>query len=734
MNSLSEWGGRTQENNQANYALVTADAKTLAVRAKRGVALTDDEWDVVEGAGLGEGFDTVYPLKSYVGTSRLATKTAERQESARWEATQKADTAARLAKEQQEKQAKEQQRRSRALAMLKHIPQPDTKEAWASIGYALRQIKFAPTTSADLFDWCATYSLEECGALWESPIPSDTGTIFNLARQHGWADTGRAALIWNQCRVVNPTSVGYEGAYLNAHHGTSDGLRWYASGATTSLDPLGFDINNRWLVIPCWEGDELQTLQFISPEGVKHTLPDADYGDGFFTVGEISENETVYVCPEIEQAWALHHVTRCAAVVCFDADRMQAVAKILRTKLSTLPLVFVAARGDEDKAADAATTFNGQSIALYSDDIDFDSAEAYAEEHGTDTLTALLGHTKPPPLRFKPLDTVALCDAPPVSWRVRGVLPATGLATIYGAISSGKSFLAIDLACAIAGGEDWFGLRVKQAPVFYVYLEAKEGLGKRLKAWSLQNNKPVPNEFHPLTAPFNLLAPTDVLDLSVSVNVHDAKVIIIDTLNRAAPGADENSSTGMGAIIKASERLQDLTGALVLLIHHTGKDASKGLRGHSSLGGALDTAIEVFKSEKGRSWGVVKTKDDSPIADKPFRLEIIRTGQDEDGEEVTSCAVISGVEGSPKPTGPALRANQAIALDVLTDALSKSPHIEKGGAPAGKPCVDYTEALELVAAELQCEVKNQKPRARIAVESLIGMGTLHVADGWLWAD
>jgi RecA-family ATPase len=53
-------------------------------------------------------------------------------------------------------------------------------------------------------------------------------------------------------------------------------------------------------------------------------------------------------------------------------------------------------------------------------------------------------------------------------------------------------------------------------------------------------------------------------------------VIVIDTLNQASPAADENSSQDMGIIIKHLKLLQEMTGGIVLIIHHTGKNTSQG--------------------------------------------------------------------------------------------------------------------------------------------------------------
>jgi putative DNA primase/helicase len=71
-----------------------------------------------------------------------------------------------------------------------------------------------------------------------------------------------------------------------------------------------------YLVVPCWMGDKLQTLQFIPPEkGDKLNLPKASFNDGFFTVGKITDK--VYLCEGIGQAWAINKATGAAAIVCF---------------------------------------------------------------------------------------------------------------------------------------------------------------------------------------------------------------------------------------------------------------------------------------------------------------------------------------------------------------------------------------------------------------------------------
>lgn len=208
--------------------------------------------------------------------------------------------------------------------------------------------------------------------------------------------------------------------------------------------------------------------------------------------------------------------------------------------------------------------------------------------------------------------------------------------------------------------------------------------------------------------------------------------MIIDTLNRAAPGADENSSVDMGNLIAASKRLQSLVGGLVLLVHHTGKDTTKGLRGHSSLYAALDGAIEVTHTDTRRAWSVAKSKDDVTGDAHPFKLVIVPVGIDGESEEVTSCVAVPDESAEAfQRKKPALGKNQKIARDVLGEPLRKSPHVGKEGAPVARPCIDYSEAVELVAERMPVDAKHRKQSAVRAIASLVANGYLGMKGDWV---
>lgn len=279
--------------------------------------------------------------------------------------------------------------------------------------------------------------------------------------------------------------------------------------------------------------------------------------------------------------------------------------------------------------------------------------------------------------RFAPQTAASLEVMTGQQWRIKGVLPAEGIAAVYGPSASGKSFLALEAAAAIAEGRAFFGHTTKPAPVLYVGLEGEGGYRGRTLAWERHHGRPMPDNAGFLLAPFRLTSPQDVADLAAVCP--QGCVVFIDTLNRAAPGMDENSSRDMSNVIEGAKQLQRQIGGLVVLIAHTGKDATKGLRGHSSLFAALDAAILVSRDGDVRSWQLDKAKDGKDGVEHRFKLQVVSLGTDEDGDELTSCVV----EPNESPQVPGrnrpLTANQQLGMDTFNEAIKSVSGIEGGG-------------------------------------------------------
>ena len=345
-----------------------------------------------------------------------------------------------------------------------------------------------------------------------------------------------------------------------------------------------------------------------------------------------------------------------------------------------------------------------------------------------------------PPKQYRVLTAEDLAAMPPIRWRIRGVLPEEGLAAIYGPSGSGKSFLALDALGAVASGREWFGHRTRQCPVAYVALEGEAGIAQRVQAYATMHGQ-APAALRFVAAPFALMDLGDVHALADAIRSAGGAdgVTVIDTLNRAAPGADENDSRDMGALIAGAKDLQAALGGLVLLIHHTGKDATRGLRGHSSLHAALDAAIQVSRDADRREWVVAKSKDGRDGASHSFTLEPVELGEDDDGERITSAvvAVVQSDAGAKRTALPAGGTNQRVAWDALGEALRKAGDVRPSGAPDalpyGRPAVSVETGAAAVAARLVgVDEKRRRERALSAIQGLAAKGLLCHAEGWLW--
>lgn len=325
--------------------------------------------------------------------------------------------------------------------------------------------------------------------------------------------------------------------------------------------------------------------------------------------------------------------------------------------------------------------------------------------------------------RFKFLTADDLRGMPPLRWRVRGVLPAVGLAALFGPSASGKSFLAFDLATAIAEGRPlWFECRVQPAAVLYICLEGEAGLSLRARAWEVRHQRKVPDGLRMMMPPFNLTDLSSVHELAALIP--SSAVVFIDTLNRAAPTADENSSKDMGEILEAAKLLQSLIQGLVVLVHHTGKDASRGLRGHSSFFAACDAVVEVSRGEDFREWKVSKSKDGADGGSNSFDLEVIELATDEFGDAITSCVIVQN--DAPEPRDKPLTARQSDGLSTFHSAAALVGVLTNAGKFDGLHVDQWRDAFY---AKCTADSNNAKRVAFQRVrDDLVKLGRLTVDD------
>lgn len=277
---------------------------------------------------------------------------------------------------------------------------------------------------------------------------------------------------------------------------------------------------------------------------------------------------------------------------------------------------------------------------------------------------------------------------------VQGVLTRGGASVLYGESNSGKTFFATDLALHIAAGLEWRGKRVDKGGVVYCALEGGIGFRNRVAAW--RTDKELEGYAIPFAAiqqPLNLADPQAdvealieaVLTAASAIDVPLA-LIVIDTLSRALAGGNENDSADMGALVMCMDMIRQRTGAAVLFIHHSGKDAAKGARGHSLLRAAIDTEIEVTADQQGaRAATIVKQRELSKGDVFPFTLRVVELGENRHGEAVTTC-VVEQSDVAPA-SGKKLSGHRGDAFRVLSNLIASTGQTGHPACPSGCPSV-----------------------------------------------
>ncbi|GKQ73966.1 hypothetical protein KAM447_04740 [Aeromonas caviae] len=260
---------------------------------------------------------------------------------------------------------------------------------------------------------------------------------------------------------------------------------------------------------------------------------------------------------------------------------------------------------------------------------------------------------------------------------IKGLLPAECTSSIYGPSGSYKSFLAISWACHIATGKSWDGRRVEKGAVIYVVGEGGTGVPRRIKAWENTHGEDAAN-LCCVNQPVFVAAPLQVEQLRLAAeHVKQATglpvaLIVIDTLARCFGGADENKASDMGAFIAGCDAVKAATGATVLVVHHSGKDETKGARGSSSFRAALDAEFLVKRETVGAKALVLtctKQKDAEEAESRAYDLNDRFLYTDDDGEDVTSLVVsANGREpiDEEELAEPALSANHQAMYEAIS--------------------------------------------------------------------
>jgi len=348
----------------------------------------------------------------------------------------------------------------------------------------------------------------------------------------------------------------------------------------------------------------------------------------------------------------------------------------------------------------------------------------------------------------------------PVEWLIESIIPRRAFVALYAPPASFKSFIALDIAEAVATGRDWMGYRVpKKGAVLYIAGEGHGGMGARVKACKIQNNSPDGANLYVIRAQINIRSSQEDFDaLIAAINELIAEIdeplelIILDTLMRMSGGGfNENSSEDMGGFITQAGKIQAIYLCAMLLIHHSGKDITKGLRGHSSLLGAVDTELEIQRQDS-----VINSADTSVVGNAILTVTKQKDGADsitvgievvnvEIGESALGFEIITSLAVRPNPEIANSRpkgtknnsgsgGNQKIELDSLYKAIKSkgSYRVVDGSSRFGVSLDDWKDefwSMKGCTEDDKAAFKKAWLRAR---ERLVAVNKVVIGSGWVW--
>lgn len=250
---------------------------------------------------------------------------------------------------------------------------------------------------------------------------------------------------------------------------------------------------------------------------------------------------------------------------------------------------------------------------------------------------------------FFTVDGLSEAERQPPEFLVDGMIPV-GLSFLSGAPKTRKSFLALQLAAAVASGESFLGQRTKQCSVCYLDLEgSKSRIAYRAERMSIR----VPDNVLISNVSTRKLASGLVDDLrTIHRERPEIRLFIIDTYSRARGNVRAGSANAYDADVAFLEPLQRMSideRIAVLCIHHDRKgagsatDSFERLSGTMGISGSADSVLNLITD--GKRFEGRATLEFTPRDARGGELNLVFDDRRGEWETVASPAV--AVEGSP---------------------------------------------------------------------------------------
>ena len=405
------------------------------------------------------------------------------------------------------------------------------------------------------------------------------------------------------------------------------------------------------LALPLYGEDEsISSLQYISSEGGKQFHSGGAVSGKFWTLGTMDESGPLFIAEGFATSATITEVTGRPCVVAYSASNIPAVAEIMRKKYGAGQDIIVVADNDEHgvgkKYADLANDKYGAKVVMPPINGD---ANDYAKETSYQDLLDLL---MPPASSI--YDTLRVVSGDSLSSKynapdelIQDMIVRKSQSMLFGDSNSGKTFYALSMAHSICEGVPFMGKQVEKGAVIYLATESPSSVISRVQAIKDYHSCKMANLFI-VQVPINFFTSdqhaTEVIALVRQIETDTGSkvnLVIGDTLARMTAGANENSGEDMVPILQRLDSVVYEANTAFLTIHHSGKDASRGARGSSTIRAHIDTEIYVVEENLQRTATITKQRElPSKGVEIPFKLDVVEMGISKFGENVSTCVAV----------------------------------------------------------------------------------------------
>jgi energy-coupling factor transporter ATP-binding protein EcfA2 len=305
-----------------------------------------------------------------------------------------------------------------------------------------------------------------------------------------------------------------------------------------------------------------------------------------------------------------------------------------------------------------------------------------------------ISHQKAPLLPPAPTRTFSSHPAtdrparPQQRHNIRGILKTENLLMLAGASGSGKSTVVMDMFQRMARRMEWQGLETQATGIFVCCAEAPAEFESLEDAWLLRHNlAPATNIFY-MNHGFDLDNSEEVEAFIAHVRhqraVHGIvfDVMVFDTTVDFMGSVEENSNSGLRRINGALTYIAQELGVAIILIHHFGKDESRGPRGGTALNAKIDARLDCWSEGNNTFLSIAKLRSGPKGRVFTFQRESEIVGVDSFGRPTTAGVVIALPDGAP-----ATNAGNNLPVEITMIDLVRS------AAPKPLPWTDVRESL-----------------------------------------